>query len=214
MEISERAQKIIAEISREGTKLGDLRKVAKEIKKDHIIAQQIWNSGKFMPMLLAILIFDSKQFDTNTVDSLLIDINKHQEDERLQLTDWLMANQLMKDKKLIKLILSWQNEPLPLKRRIFWYYQARLRWTGKILHDNTAELVSEIEDRIESETPEVQWAMNLAAGWIGVFDKAYQNRCITIGEETGLYKDEIVAKNCTPNYLPKFIEIEANKRKL
>lgn len=214
MKISERAQKIVAEITKEGTKLGDLRATAKEIKKDHILAKEIWSSGEFMPMMLAILIFDSKSLDADAIDSLLNDIDKHREEQRLQLTDWLMANQLMKDKKLIKLIPSWQNDPSPLKRRIFWYYQGRLRWTGKTSPDNTAELVAEIEDKIEGETPEVQWAMNFTAGWIGVFDRSYRNRCITIGEETGLYKDEMVAKNCTPNYLPKFIEIEANKRKL
>ena len=56
--------------------------------------------------------------------------------------------------------------------------------------------------------------MNFTAGWIGVFDQDYRSQCINIGEKTGLYKDEVVHKGCTPNYLPKFIEIEAVKRKL
>jgi hypothetical protein len=37
-------------------------------------------------------------------------------------------------------------------------------------------------------------------------------RCIKLGKALGLYKDEHVAKNCTPSYLPEFIRIEVAKR--
>ncbi|MGO4939601.1 hypothetical protein ACTQ45_06210 [Fundicoccus sp. Sow4_D5] len=50
------------------------------------------------------------------------------------------------------------------------------------------------------------------AGWIGVYDEQYRACCIELGERTGLYKDEIVSKGCTPSYLPEFITIEYNKR--
>jgi hypothetical protein len=157
---------------------------------------------------------DVKQLDSEVVDNLLKNIDEHQPEERLQLADWLMANQLMKDKKLIALIQSWQNNTSALKRRIFWYYQGRLRWIGQIPPDNTKELLVAIEEKILGEEPEVQWAMNFTAGWIGIFDTTYRSQCIRMGEELGLYKDEVVPRNCTPNYLPKFIEIEVEKRKL
>lgn len=63
------------------------------------------------------------------------------------------------------------------------------------------------------EQPEVQWAMNFTAGQIGTYDEEYRERCIAIGENTGLYKDEVVAKNCTPSYLPEFIRIQVSKLK-
>lgn len=214
MKISEKAQSIVAEITKEGTKLGDLRKVAKDIKKDHRLGQEVWSTGRFFPMMLAILIFDPKSLDAGSVDSLLQDIDKQKGEERLQLIDWLMANQLMKDKKLTALLPTWQDSSSPLKRRIFWYHQGRLRWMGQTPPDNTADLMDAIESKIEKEEPEVQWAMNLTAGWIGVFDTSYRDRCVAMGEKFGLYKDDFVHKNCTPNYLPKFIAIEAAKREL
>lgn len=218
MNLSDKAQQILEDITKEGTKLGDLRKIAKDIKKDHALALELWSIGKFMPMLLAVLIFDTKKLDTDTVDNLLKDIDKLEGNtegsERLQLADWFMANQLMKDKKLTALILSWQNDALALKRRIFWYYQGRLRWTGQTPPDNTSKLLSAIKENIAGEQPEVQWAMNFTAGWIGVFDKQYRDVCISIGEKHGLYKGDFVHKNCTPNYLPEFIAIEAGKRNL
>lgn len=89
-----------------------------------------------------------------------------------------------------------------------------MRWVGQTPPDNTANLVSAIEATIAKEVPEVQWAMNFTAGWIGVYNQKYRTRCIEIGKQTGLYKDEMVSKGCTPNYLPEFIAIEANKRNL
>lgn len=208
-----KAESILEQINSQ-TKLGDLRNIAKEIKKDHSLAMELWATGKFMPRQLAILIMDGKLITPDLMTKLDKDMQTHPYDERNQLTDWLMANQLTKDKKSIELIQSWENSPSALQRRIFWYYQGRLRWVGQIPPKNTEYLLTAIENRISGEQPEVQWAMNFTAGWIGIFDKQYRERCIAIGEKMGLYKGEMISKGCTPNYLPEFIAIEANKRKL
>jgi 3-methyladenine DNA glycosylase AlkD len=78
---------------------------------------------------------------------------------------------------------------------------------------DTEALLTLIEQKIEQEKPEVQWAMNFTAGQIGIFQPEYRSRCIALGERTGLYKDEVVPKNCTPSYLPKFISIQVAKLK-
>ncbi len=156
---------------------------------------------------------DTKNLSQEVIDQLDKDIQSHDFDERNHLIDWLMANQLSKDKQAIKLIQSWENSPSVLQRRIFWYYQARLRWMGNTNHTNTEDLLTSIEAKIAIEQPEVQWAMNFTAGQIGKWQEEYRARCISIGEETGLYKDEVVPKGCTPSYLPKFIPIEVAKLK-
>ena len=213
MELSSKANKIYNEIDKETTKLGDLRNLAKEIKKDHELAMELWSTGEFLPRQLAILIMDKKLLNQKMIDQLDKDIQKHDFDEQNQLIDWLMANQLTKDKMLISLIESWENSSSKLQRRIFWYYQARLRWMGNTNQTNTEELLELIEKNLMEEEPEVQWAMNYTAGQIGKWQEKYRNRCISIGEKTGLYKDEVVAKNCVPSYLPEFINIEAAKVK-
>lgn len=156
---------------------------------------------------------DKKLLTEETIEKLVNDINQHNEKERLQLIDWLMANQLMKDQTLISLIESWENNQSSLKRRIYWYYQGRLRWLGQTPPDSE-KLLAKIELKIEQESPEVQWAMNFTAGWIGVYEKTYRNRCVELGKKTGLYKGLMVSKGCTPNYLPDFIAIESKKRNL
>ena len=208
---SSKAETILSQIHSK-TKLGDLRKIAKDIKKDHELAMELWSTGEYLPRLLAILIMDKKLLSQDVLNQLDKDMQTHTLDERNNLMDWLMANQLTKDKKNIALMESWENSSSALQRRVFWYYQARLRWTGKTPPNNTAELLSAIEANITQEEPEVQWAMNFTAGWIGVYDEQYRARCMKIGEKTGLYKGEMVSKGCTPDYLPEFITIEVNKR--
>lgn len=207
-----KAENILSQIS-DKTKLGDLRKIANDIKRDHELALELWSSKVFLARQLAILIMDKKQLSPEFIDKLDKDIMQHNENERIQLIDWLMANQLSKDKNTIALMNTWANSPSSLQRRVYWYYQGRLRWVGQKPTDSQ-ELLSKIESRIDKEVLEVQWAMNFTAGWIGVYEKELRNRCIALGEKTGLFKEKTVSKGCTPEYLPEFIRIESNKRNL
>lgn len=211
IKLSSKAENILLQINSQ-TKLGDLRKIAKDIKKDHELAMELWSTEAFLPRRLAILIMDKNLLSQDVLNKLDKDMQMHAFEERNSLMDWLMANQLTKDKKKIALMESWENSPSALQRRTFWYYQGRLRWTGQTPPDNTVDLLSALEANIAQEEPEVQWAMNFTAGWIGIYDEKNRARCIKLGEKTGLYKGEKVSKGCTPNYLPEFIKIEVNKR--
>ncbi|WP_194774591.1 DNA alkylation repair protein [Pararhodonellum marinum] len=213
MNLSSKAKDLYAQLDNKTTKLGDIRKIAKVIKKDHPLAMELWSYGEYLPRQLAILIMDPKLLSQVLINNLDQDILNHGSEESLQLMDWLLANQLSKDKKTIALMQSWENSTSALQRRTFWYYQARLRWVGQTPPPNSEYLLSSIEEKIESEDPVVQWAMNFTAAQIGIFQPQYRSRCMAIGEQTGLYKDEIVPKNCTPNYLPEFISIQVAKLK-
>ena len=150
MKLSSKANEIYAQIKQETTKLGDLRKIAKAIKRDHELAMELWLTGEFLPRQLAILIMDKKLLTQERIDQLAQDIYSHDFEERNQLIDWLMANQLAKDKKTIALMESWENSPSVLQRRVFWYYQARLRWMGNTDHSNTEHLLNAIEKKKQS----------------------------------------------------------------
>lgn len=204
---------ILSQIDNKTTKLGDLRKMASTIKKDHQLALQLWQSGQFLARQLAILIMDKKLLSQDVIDILDKDMQEHPVAERLQLMEWLMANQLMKDKNTIVLIESWRKSSSVLQRRTYWYYQGRLRWVGQTPPNNTETLMAWVERDILNEEPEVQWAMNFTTAQIGIFQEEYRKRCIAIGLNTGLYKNEVVAKNCTPNYLPLYIDIQVAKQK-
>lgn len=60
MGLSAEARKLVAEISGENVKLGDLKQRGKEIKKDHELAMELWSTGDYRARLLSTLIFDKK----------------------------------------------------------------------------------------------------------------------------------------------------------
>jgi 3-methyladenine DNA glycosylase AlkD len=212
MPLSPRTKKLVTELTKGNPKLGDLKKRGAEIKKDHDLAMELWSTGEFYPRLLATLIFDKKLLSENVIDELAAEMLRHDAEERTQLADWLLANQLAKDKKLVSLIATWEKNPSPILRRLFWYHQARLRWVGQAPPGNSADLLDSLEKDMAHAEQEVQWAMNFCACQIGVHEPKFRSRCIQLGKKLGLYKDEHVAKNCTPSYLPEFIRIEVAKR--
>lgn len=211
MSRSARVEKIVAEITHGNVKLGDIKARGKEIKKDHALATELWATEHHNARLLAILIFDTKLLDEPFIERLASDMLRHESVERCRLADWLLANQLAKDKKLHRLLVTWEKNPSPMLRRLFWYHQARLRWAGQAPPGNSADLLDALESGMANAEPEVQWAMNFCAGQIGIHEPPFRSRCIELGEALGLYKDERVAKHCTPSYLPEFIRIEVAK---
>jgi 3-methyladenine DNA glycosylase AlkD len=212
MALSTKAKKLVAEITEGDLKLGELKKRGAEIKKDHDLAMELWSTGEYHPRLLATLIFDKKLLTDKVIDQLAADMLEHDFKERSQLADWFMANQLAKDKKLAELMTTWEKNPSPILRRLFWYHQARLRWVGQTPPGNSADLMVSLEKNLAKAEPEVQWTMNFCAGQIGIHEPKFRARCIKLGKALGLYKDENVSKNCTPSYLPEFIRIEVAKR--
>ena len=211
MALSAKANEVISRIGTGNPKLGELRKIAKEIKKDHDLALELWSTEQYSARMLSILIMDKGQLTQDAIEELVEGLSANDYEEKNRLSDWLLANQLMKSKMTITLLESWEDHPAPIMRRLFWYHQARLRWTGQEPPENTDELLVSLKAKLENEEPEVQWAMNFLAGQIGIHQPEHRAFCTKLGEDTGLYKDEKVPPNCTPNYLPEFIRIEAEK---
>ena len=190
---------------------GEIKKRAKAIKQDHELGMELWSTGQHPLRMLAVLIFDKKLLTQELIEQIAEDMLAHDDKQRGHLSDWLLANQLTKSKPTKALLESWADHDRPLLRRWYWYHQARQRWTAQ-KPAGSAALLDVLEARLGDEEPEVQWAMNFCAGWIGIHEPEHRARVIKLGKQVGLYKDEKVAKNCTPSYLPEFVRIEVEKR--
>ena len=214
MALSPQAQALHDQVAPDGTLSGAIKKLAKPLKVDHALALELWSTRVLNCRLLAVLLLDKKQLDQALVDTLCEDMLEHSEEKtgKTRIMEWLMANQLTKSAAGKRMISGWEHSPVTLQRRTFWYYQARLRWTGKTGHGNTEYLLDALDARMADEVPEVQMMMNFAAGWIGVFVPEHRARVEALGERTGLYRDEVVPRGCTPGYLPAFIRDQVGKR--
>lgn len=210
--LSTKAKEVLEQLDAENIPMGKLKALAKTIKQDQDLAMVLWATKKYYPRLVAVLILDKKTLTQPIIESMMLDLGDNDETEALRISEWFLANQLTKSKKTIALVEGFQHHEQAMLRRLFWFYQVRLRWMGKTDHDNTSKLVDDIVDDLAKEDHIVQWTMNMCAGWIGVFVPEYKERLVAVGEEVGLYKGEKMVKGCTPNYLPEFIRVESGKR--
>lgn len=107
MHLSDKANEIVQNL-KTSRKLGDVRNLAKQIKHDHELAIELWSTEIFYCRMLAILIFDKKKSNEEYIHQLFSDMLIHPQSEQSQLADWLMANQLLKNKLGVTLIESWK----------------------------------------------------------------------------------------------------------
>ncbi|MFO7546898.1 MAG: DNA alkylation repair protein, partial [Trueperaceae bacterium] len=66
-----------------GVRLGDVRKVAKEIKTDHALALELWDTGVLEARLLAILLLEPKRLKRDELDAMV------RAPGFVQVADWL-----------------------------------------------------------------------------------------------------------------------------
>lgn len=188
----------------------EIRDMAKEIGRNHSLGLKLWERELPSYRLLAILLMDKAQVP-ELIDKLLADIEKLDVDSQEKLADWLMANQIMNLKERESIIGNWINDSSVVKQIMFWSYHARVIRKDKIITKERVKLLDVIELRIQKAEPPVQWNMNYCAAQMGIFDEALRQRCIGLGEQTGLYKDYKVSKGCTSPYLPSWINSEVRK---
>jgi formate dehydrogenase maturation protein FdhE len=119
MKLSPQAQDIYTLITAGANKMGELKKIASGIKTNHALAMELWTTKAFLPRLLSVLIMDKKQFNQELMDSLVNQLQIHSTQEQNQVMEWLMANQLSKDKQGIAMMLSWEHSQYSLQRRTF-----------------------------------------------------------------------------------------------
>ena len=66
-----------------------------------------------------------------------------------------------------------------------------------------------ILDFLEHEMPnapaEVQWTMNTALAYIGIYHPKLRERALNLGESMGIYRDFPVSKGCTSPFAPIWI---------
>lgn len=181
-----------------GVRLGDIRKLAKEIKTNPELASALWESGNVDARLLAILLMKPKELSRDEVDRLVRSVNF------TQVADWLTAYVVKShpDKELLR--QSWMNDAHPWAARAGWSL------TSERIDKNPDGLdLSALLDRIEAEmgnaAAAVQWTMNFCLAGIGIRFPEYRTRAIAIGEKLGLYRDYPVPRGCTSPFAPIWI---------
>jgi 3-methyladenine DNA glycosylase AlkD len=210
MTVVEDAKRYIHHLEQSNANLTAIRTLANNIGKNQELADYLWMQGGTKSRLLALLVLELKAVDTTYLATMITDIERAAEPDQRQLSDWLVANVIMKKSALKKEASTWLAETSTIKQRVFWSLQAR---TLKAEHiELNRRLLEAIEQHIAAAPAMVQEHMNWCAAQIGIADETLRQQCIRLGERLGLYKDYPVSKGCTSPYLPIWIESVVGKR--
>lgn len=181
-----------------GVKMGDLRTIAKEIKLNPALAEELWNTGNVDAMFLAILLMKPKELSIEDVE------NKVRSVTFSHLADWLNSYVVKMHPKKEEMREKWMTDSHPSIGRAAWSLT-----TERISKDPEGLDLSALLDRIENEmadAPEMsRWTMNFALGTIGIHHAEHRARALAIGEKLGVYKDYPCSKGCTSPYVPIWI---------
>ena len=189
-----------------GVRMGDIRKIAKLIKKDDKLAIELWETGNVDAQFLAILIMKPKNHSKEQLEKMV------RSTSFVNVSDWLSNYIINKHPKKEEMRLGWENYDHPMVGRTYWYL------TNERVTKNPEGLdIKSLLDRIESEMgsapTETQWTMNFTLAGIGIGFPEYRDTAKSIGAKLGLYSDYPTAKGCTSPYAPTWIDEMVSRQK-
>lgn len=182
-----------------GVRLGDIRKLAKEIKSNHELALELWETQNVDARFLAILCMKPKLLAPEQLDELV------RSERFTHAADWLTRYVVKKHPRVEDLRLEWMDSEDPMTGRAAWSLTAdRVAKNADGL--DLVALLDRVESEMETAVPEVQWTMNWCLGEIGIHFPKLRKRARAIGESLGLYRDYPVSKGCVSPFVPIFID--------
>ncbi len=189
-----------------GVKMGDIRKLAKEIKTDHKLALELWKTGNIDARQLAILIMEPKKLSAAELDQLVRSV------KFAYVADWLYSYVVKTHADVETLRQQWMTDDAPMAARFGWSATA-----SRVVKKPNGLDMKALLDRIEAEmgdaAPETQWTMNTCLAEIGIHHAKHRKRAIKIGEKLGVYRDYPVSKGCTSPFVPIWVAEMVKRQK-
>lgn len=182
-----------------GVKMGDLRKIAKEIKKDHKLAMELWNTEVYEARGIACLIMDVNQFSDEQLDEIVGTIKND------WISDWMNSYVVKHHKGKDGFRQKWMQSANPMVARAGW------NLTASLANRKSDQLdYPKVLDQLEKEMPTaprvVQWTMNFALGYIGINFPEHRERALQLGESIGAFRDYPTAKGCVSPFVPIWVK--------
>ena len=181
-----------------GVKMGDIRKLADEIKADHALALELWETENLEARLLAVLLMKPKQLSAEELDRLV------RSNRQMPVSDWLNSYVVKAHPEKEALRQRWMEESDPMAARAGWSLTAE-RVAKKPEGLDLDALLDRIEAEMASAAPEPQWTMNSTLAAIGINHPAHRARALAIGEKLGVYRDYPTSAGCTSPFAPEWI---------
>lgn len=190
-----------------GVKMGDLRVVAKPLKKQHALGLSLWESGWFEARVLATMLLDPKQLTEEAC------IRLAESCDSPPILDKLTGYVLEESKHAEALRARWLDLADPLLSRAGWHLMTEAVQNDKKGALDLDALMAKIEAELHAVPRPKKEAMNMCLVMIGVYHPSYTDKAIAAGERLGRWDDRPVPKGCTSSYPPEWIPAAIALRK-
>ena len=178
-----------------GVPLGEIRKAAKKIKRDHALALELWETGNEEARFLATLVMDLKKLSADDLDRMTRSLTWD------RVADWLNSYVVKNHPDREALRERWMKSKDPWSLRAGWSLtNERIAKSADGL--DLGKLLDRIEKEMGKAAPQAQWTMNFTLIGIGVHHAAFRERAVAIGEKLGVHRDYPTSKGCTSPFAP------------
>lgn len=181
-----------------GVNLSALRAVAKRVKTQHELAQQLWATGDTAARLLALLICRPKAFTVDELDAMV------RETGTPKVHDWFVNYVVKKNPHAEELRGRWMTDPDPIVASAGWALTAE-RVVKNADGLDLSSLLDTIDAQMRDAPERLQWAMNTCLAQIGIEHPDHRARALDIGERLEVLKDYPTSPGCTSPYAPAWI---------
>ena len=189
-----------------GVRLGDIKKLGKQIKINLELALALWDTKNIEARLLSTIIIKPNTLTLEQLDQMVRSITF------VQVADWFNAYVVKPHPENERLREDWMKSEHPMAARAGWNLtsiRVAKNPAGLVLN----ALLNSIEKKMLLAHPLVQWTMNFTLAEIGIKHPDFRKRALSIGENLGVYRDFPVSKGCTSPFAPLWIAAMVNREK-
>lgn len=181
-----------------GMNLSRLRALAKTIKIDHPLAQDLWATGETPARLLALLVCRPKDFTADELDAML------RETDPPKVNDWFVNYVAKKTPLAEEMRLRWFDDADPTVAAAAWSLTS-----VRVVKDPEGLDLDRLLDLIEAQMKDAparpQWSMNETLAQIGIHHPDLRERALAIGDRLQVLADYPTAPGCTSPFAPIWI---------
>lgn len=187
-----------------GINLSKMRALAKQVKTDHALAKELWNTGETAPRLLALLICKPREFTAAELDRML------RETRAPKANEWFVSYIAKKSPLAEEMRQRWFGDADPTVNAAAWSLtSARVVKNPEGL--DLDQLLGLIERDMKNAPARLQWAMNETLANIGIRNPGLRPRALAIGNDLQVLADYPTAPGCISPFAPIWIT-EMSKR--
>ncbi|WP_313813482.1 DNA alkylation repair protein [Glutamicibacter sp.] len=188
-----------------GVNLSKLRALAKALKSNQELAEELWGTKDTATRLVAILICKPQGFSLNELERWL------REARTPKVQGWFISYVVKKSKHLEELRQILIADSDPIVASAGWELTAHQVVKAPDVLDLSA-LLDEIEAEMKSAPERLQWAMNNTLAQIGIEHEEYRGKALAIGDKLQVLADYPTPPGCTSPFAPIWINEMVRRR--